>query len=176
MESHSSKQHYSSRINHIAISVASLEQAVEWYQKVLGFRAVGGPVEFVTDDSLAGMALKDIHGERLKKMKTSWLISDNNIGLEIIEYVEPKSERRQENFDYWKSGITHLCITDPDIEGLCKKIAEEGGKQRSGIWDIVPSKGYKIAFCEDPFGNIIEIYSHSYEEVITYITGTSVQM
>jgi hypothetical protein len=40
------------------------------------------------------------------------------------------------------------------------------GKQRSKIWDIPPSKGYKIAFCEDPFGNVIEIYTHSYERTI----------
>ena len=49
-------------------------------------------------------------------------------------------------FEYWKSGFTHICITDPDIEGLCKKISETGGKQRSKVWEIVPDKGYKIDF------------------------------
>jgi predicted enzyme related to lactoylglutathione lyase len=57
-------------------------------------------------------------------------------------------------------------VTDPDIEGLCKKISEGGGRQRSKIWEIVPDKGIRIAFCEDPFGNIIEIYDHSYEQTI----------
>ncbi len=61
----------------------------------------------------------------------------------------------------------HICITDPNIEELCKKISESGGKQRTKIWEIVPDKSYKIAFCEDPFGNIIEIYTHSYELTIT---------
>lgn len=161
-------------INHVAISVTNLEQAIKWYQEIFGFRQIGSPVEFVTDNSLAGMALKDIHGENFKKMRTSWLISENHIGLEIIEYVEPKSQRRQDNFDYWRSGITHICITDPKIERLCHKISEQGGKQRSEIWEIVPSKGYKIAFCEDPFGNIIEIYSNNYEEIISFITETQV--
>lgn len=172
MDSNLSNQHNSSRLNHVAITVTDLEQAVKWYQKVLGFRLIGGPVEFVTDASLAGRALKDIYGENLKKMRTSWLLSENNVGLEIIEFVEPKSQRRQDDFKYWKSGIIHICITDPNIEGLCQKISEHGGKQRSDIWEIVPSKGYKIAFCEDPFGNIIEIYSNSYEEIITFITST----
>jgi len=175
MESNSSNQHKSSRVNHVAISVTDLEEAVKWYQEVLGFRLIGGPVEFVTDASLAGRALRDIYGENLRKMRTSWMLLENHVGLEIIEYVEPKSQRRQDNFEYWKSGITHICITDPNIEGICNKISEEGGKARSGIWDIVPSKGYKIAFCEDPFGNILEIYSNSYEEIVTYITNTSVQ-
>jgi len=44
-----------------------------------------------------------------------------------------------------------------------KKISESGGNKRSKIWDIAPDKGYKVAFCEDPFGNVIEIYTHGYE-------------
>lgn len=163
----------SSQINHVAISVTNLEQAVNWYQKVLGFRLIGGPVELITDDSPAGKALKDIHGENLKKMRMSWLLSQNDIGLEIVEYIEPKSQRRQDNFEYWKSGITHICITDSRIEELCEKISMQGGRQRSGIWEIVPFKEYKIAFCEDPFGNIIEIYSNNYEEIITSAMDTA---
>jgi hypothetical protein len=90
-------------------------------------------------------------------------------GFEIIEYVEPKARRNQDNFEYWKSGILHLCITDPNIEDLCTKISESGGKQRSKVWETVPNKGYKIAFCEDPFGNVMEICSNGYEPPATYV-------
>jgi Glyoxalase/Bleomycin resistance protein/Dioxygenase superfamily len=121
----------------------------------------------VAVDSLTGMAFKDIYGPKLKQMKMASLSSANQIGFEIFEYVEPKAERRSDNFEYWRSGFFHICITDPDIEGLCKRISESGGKQRSKVWEIVPQKGYKIAFCEDPFGNIIEIFDHSYEQIIT---------
>lgn len=175
MESTDSNQPKSSQINHVAISVTNLEQAVSWYQKVLGFKLIGGPIEFVMDGSLAAKALKDIHGEDLKKMRMSWLVSENHVGLEIIEYIEPKSQKRKDNFEYWKSGITHICITDPQIEDLCEKISKHGGKQTSRVWDIVPTKGYKIAFCEDPYGNVIEIYSNSYEEIITFISSEPIQ-
>jgi catechol 2,3-dioxygenase-like lactoylglutathione lyase family enzyme len=137
------------------------------YKEVFGFTMIRGPVEFVADDSLIGTAAKDIHGPSLKKMWMAWL-SSNQVGFEIFEYVEPKAQRRvTDNFEYWKSGFIHICVTDPNIEELCKKISETGGKQRSKIWEIVPDKGYKIVFCEDPFGNIIEIYSHGYEQTIT---------
>jgi catechol 2,3-dioxygenase-like lactoylglutathione lyase family enzyme len=150
--------------------VPDLDLAVNWYKEVLGFTVVREPIEFVPDDTLKGMAVKDIHGPRLKKVRMVWLSSANQVGFEIFEYIEPKAERRTNNFEYWKSGFIHICITDPDIEGLCKKISETGGKQRSKVWEIVPDKGYKIAFCEDPFGNIIEIYSHSYEQTITSLS------
>lgn len=162
----SSSNVYPKIINHIAVSVPSLDEAVIWYREVLGFTTVKQTEEFVVDDSLIGMAVKDIHGPRLKKMRMAWLSSANQIGFEIIEYIEPKAERRLDNFEYWKSGFIHICITDPNIEELCKRISESGGKQRSKIWEIVPDKGYKIAFCEDPFGNVIEIYDHSYEQTI----------
>jgi catechol 2,3-dioxygenase-like lactoylglutathione lyase family enzyme len=143
--------------------VPDLDLAVKWYKEVFGFTVIREPIEFVPDDTLRGMAVKDIHGSSLKKVRMAWLSSANQVGFEIFEYIEPKAERRTNNF-------IHICITDPDIEGLCKKISETGGKQRSKVWEIVPDKGYKIAFCEDPFGNIIEIYSHSYEQTITSLS------
>jgi catechol 2,3-dioxygenase-like lactoylglutathione lyase family enzyme len=159
---------YPKMINHIAVSVPQLDQAIKWYKEVLGFTMIKGPVEFVADDSLTGRAVRDIHGPNLKKMRMAWLSSGNQVGFEIFEYIEPKAQRRiTDNFEYWKSGFIHICITDPNIEDLCKKISETGGKQRSNIWEIVPDKGYKIVLCEDPFGNIIEIYSNAYEQTIT---------
>ena len=157
---------YPKIINHIAVSVPDLEKAVKWYMEVLGFTIVRQAVEIVVNDSLMGRAVKDIHGPRIEKMRMAWLSTANQVGFEIIEYVKPKAERRIDNFEYWKSGVTHICITDPNIEDLCNRISEAGGKLRTEIWVIVPEKGYKIAFCEDPFGNIIEIFNRSYEQII----------
>jgi catechol 2,3-dioxygenase-like lactoylglutathione lyase family enzyme len=158
---------YPKIINHIAVSVPDLDEAVKWYTKVLGFTVIRKPIEIVVDNSLIGRAVKDIHGPRIKKMRMAWLSTANQVGFEIIEYVEPRAEKRADNFEYWKSGITHFCITDPNIEDVCKKIVDAGGKLRTEIWGIVPGKGYKIAFCEDPFGNILEIYNQSYDQIIS---------
>ena len=161
---------YPKTINHIAVSVTNLDKAVKWYQEVFGFNVINGPVEIVADDSALGMVVKDIHGPNFKKMRVVWLSSGNQVGIEIFEYLDPKAERRiNDNYEYWKSGFFHICVTDPNIEELCRKISETGGKQRSKIWDIAPSKGHKIAFCEDPFGNVIEIYTHGYEQTITSV-------
>ena len=52
-------------------------------------------------------------------------------------------------------------MIDPDIEGLARRIAETGGTQRSEVWEFAPGLGFYACYCEDPFGNIVEIYSHS---------------
>jgi catechol 2,3-dioxygenase-like lactoylglutathione lyase family enzyme len=158
---------YPRTINHIAVSVTDLDKAVKWYKEVFGFTVVNGPIEFEADDSSLGIAARDIHGPNFRKMRMAWLSSGNQVGFEMFEYIEPKAERRIDNFEYWKSGFFHICVTDPNIEELCKRISDSGGRQRSRIWDVDPDKGYKIAFCEDPFGNVIEIYTHSYEQLVT---------
>jgi hypothetical protein len=46
------------------------------------------------------------------------------------------------------------------------RIVKHGGKQLSDIWATEPeSTDHKICYCQDLFGNIIEIYSHSYEQM-----------
>ncbi len=47
----SSSRVYPKIINHIAVSVPNLEEAVKWYKEVLGFTVIKQRVEFVADDS-----------------------------------------------------------------------------------------------------------------------------
>ena len=61
-------------------------------------------------------------------MKIVWLPSVNQVGIEIIEYVGSESERCGDSFEYRKSGITHISVTDPDIGRLYKKFSNIGGK------------------------------------------------
>jgi hypothetical protein len=100
IKSSSSSVVYPKTINHIAVSVPNLDQAIKWYKEVLRFNMIAGPVELVADDSLTGRAVVDIHSPKLKRMRMAWLSSGNQVGFEIFEYIEPKAQRRQENFEY----------------------------------------------------------------------------
>lgn len=45
-----------------------------------------------------------------------------------------------------------------------------GGKQQIPVREYYPGeKPYRMVYIEDPFDNIVEIYSHSYE--LTYSAG-----
>jgi catechol 2,3-dioxygenase-like lactoylglutathione lyase family enzyme len=69
---------YPKTINHIAVSVTNLDKAVKWYQEVIGFNVINGPVEIVADDSSLGMVVKDIEWFGLVQA-TKWVLKYLNI-------------------------------------------------------------------------------------------------
>ena len=155
---------YPIAINHIAISVPNLDEALKWYQEILGFTIVRGPIELVSVDPKIGNALQDIFGSEFRKLRIVWLSSSNNIGFEIFQFIEPKQDTKKSEVPYTNGGVIHMAVTYPEIEKLAKKISETGGSQLTEIWEINPERHHKLVFCADPFRNIIEIYSHSFEQ------------
>ena len=160
--------------NHVAVSVTDIESAMRWYRDVIQMTLLVEPREITTyvkeqekyDLHLATL-VRTIFGPRLGKFKICHMRSANGVGIELFEFIEPAAVSRQEeenNFEYWKTGYFHIALTEPNIEEIADKIALSGGKRRTDIMELVPGSGKKICFCEDPFGNVIEIYSHSYEQ------------
>ena len=102
----------------------------------------------------------EVLGKGWKKLKIAHLSSGNGVGFEMFEF--PLNQEKT-NYQPFKSGLFHISIQDPDIEGFAKKIVENGGKQRMDIKSFSPEKPFKMVYMEDPFGNVIEIMTHSYE-------------
>jgi catechol 2,3-dioxygenase-like lactoylglutathione lyase family enzyme len=46
MDSNEPSAVYPRTINHIAVSVSNLEEAIKWYQDILGFTLIKQPIEF----------------------------------------------------------------------------------------------------------------------------------
>jgi catechol 2,3-dioxygenase-like lactoylglutathione lyase family enzyme len=159
--------------NHVAVSVTDIDYAIRWYKDVIQMTLLVEPTVITTyekeqmeyDPHLAIVARR-VFGPRLGKFKICHMSSANGVGIELFQFIEPAAERRAEenNFEYWKTGYFHIALTEPNIEELADKIAANGGKRRTDVMELVPGSGKKFCFCEDPFGNIIEIYSHSYEQ------------
>jgi hypothetical protein len=83
----------------------------------------------------------------------------------MFEFIDPRYERPDDMFEYWRGGFNHICVVDPDIETLTQRIVDRGGKMRtSRIWELFEDKPYKICYCEDPWGSVIELYSHSHQQ------------
>ncbi len=159
---------YPRTFSHIGLSVPDLEKAVKFYTEVFGWYLIMGPTEIVADDSAIGVMCTDVFGEGWKKFRIAHMSTGDGIGVEVFEFLGAYVP--ENNFDYRRSGVFHFCIQDPDVEGLLAKVVEHGGKQRMPVRYYYPGqKPYRMVYCEDPFGNIFEIYSHSYE--LTYSAG-----
>ena len=150
-------------LNHIGITVPDIFAAIDWYQEIFGFSHIMGP-RVLQASSAVTHETPSLFGPRFKKAYQAHLLTANGVGLELFQFVDPPVEKPADNLEYWKSGYWHLCFTDPDIEGLAARIVASGGKQRIPVYEFIPGRPYKLVYCEDPFGNVIELFSHHYAE------------
>jgi lactoylglutathione lyase family protein len=161
-------QTYPKAFSHIGVSVPDLERAVQFYTQVMGWYLIMAPTEIVEDDSAIGVMCRDVFGADFGSFHIAHLATAVGVGVELFQFrgAEPPGG----DFEYWKTGVFHFCVQDPDVEGLAERIVEAGGKQRMPVRHYYPGeKPYRMVYCEDPFGNILEVYSHSYE--LTYSAG-----
>ncbi len=100
-----------------------------------------------------------------QKWQEIWTPKDKPFTGEGFEEIFPTGENEILVFDNFGTGVVVLhslrAVTDRDVRSRAMQIAANGGKQRSKVWEFLP--GCEIVYCEDPFGNIIEICSRSYE-------------
>ena len=159
---------YPRNFSHIGLTVPDLEAAVKFYTEVLGWYLIMEPTTITEDDSAIGEMCTDVFGANWGSFRIAHLSTGDRIGIELFQF--PNTENPENNFEFSKTGLFHFSVQDPDVEGLVKKIVAAGGKQRMPIRYYYPGeKPYCMVYMEDPFGNIFEIYSHSYE--LTYSAG-----
>jgi lactoylglutathione lyase family protein len=150
-------------LNHIGVTVPDLDRAVDFYVKALGLYVVVGPTNIVRDESPVGQMCDDIFGTNWVSFRIAHLSTLDGIGVELMQFAATSHEPQP--FEYTRPRVQHICFQDPDIEGRVALIVRHGGRQRmSAIREFFPgSKPYRMVYCEDPFGNIVELYTHSYE-------------
>lgn len=154
--------------SHIGLSVPDLDAAVTFYSEVMGFYVLMKPSEVVEDDSAIGVMCTDVFGPGWQRLRIAHLSTGDGIGIELFEFAG--NHPPEDNFAFRRHGTFHFAIQDPKLEQLLEKIVAAGGKQRMPVREYFPGeKPYRMVYVEDPFGNVFELYSHSYE--LTYSAG-----
>jgi catechol 2,3-dioxygenase-like lactoylglutathione lyase family enzyme len=139
-------------VGHVGIAVPDLDRALSWYTDVLGLEPLGPPAAVAAGDGHAGTVAADVLGS--VSYRQAHLTSANGVALELFEFAG--GQRR------W-CGIFHVCLVPANLERTAARIAATGGRRTSRIWPVFPDAPYRMCYCEDPFGNTIELYSHSHE-------------
>jgi catechol 2,3-dioxygenase-like lactoylglutathione lyase family enzyme len=151
-------------LHHVAIVVGDIQAAINWYRDVMGYRVFTGPIELSLEMDTRGQ-LRDVLGPKFRRLRIAHLSTSSGWGLELFEPIDPPFERPAEDVELWRGGPFHICVTDPDIEGLIERIVATGGRQLSKIWDDRPPHNFRMVYCQDPWGTLIEVHTHPYEIV-----------
>lgn len=147
-------------LTHVGLTVLGVRAVMDWYVDILGFEVVLPPQKNIHNGSLAGDVVKDMFGDGFEGLETCMLRSANGACLELIRFITPASEQREDKFEYWRTGLFHICVAERDIDALITRILDAGGKQISAVWPLYKDQPYRAAYCADPWGNILEVFSH----------------
>lgn len=147
---------------HVGLTVPDIDRAVDWYESVLGFECFMGPETVDGDEETQiGELCRNVLGE-FESLKVAHLSTGNGVAVELFEFSDGESFEAP---DPKQPGYFHLCVIDPDIEGLAAEIEATGGEHHTEIWELFPGQEYRMTYCKDPFGNLVEIYTHSHERI-----------
>ena len=153
-------------LNHIGLTVPDIFAAIDWYGALFGAVHIMGP-RLLEATSKATHETPGIMGPRFRKAYQAHLLLANGVGLELFQFIEPPVELPEETMPYWLRGIFHLALTHPDVDGLAARIAASGGRKRIEPVAFVPGRPWRLCYCEDPWGTVIEIMSASYAEMFS---------
>jgi len=152
-------------MNHIGIMVGDMDKAVGFYTNALGLKVVMGNTKVVEERETAiGRMCIAVFGDGFKGFNISHLVTTDGIGVELFEMKE-RQDRHE--VDFSRIGIFHFCLQTDDFHGVIERTEKFGGKVRMDIMRYHPeddNKPSKMVYLEDPFGNLFELYSHTYEE------------
>lgn len=151
-----------STITHVGLAVPDLDKAIDWYSKVFNFRILAGPFEFDANDENADTMSQDLQGFEVKKMRNAHIMSSGGVGIELFEFQDPPPKKQDPTP---RAGFFHICLVVDDLVDSIERIVQHGGKQRSKIWNVTKGKNHYLVYTEDPFGNIIELYTRSTSEI-----------
>jgi catechol 2,3-dioxygenase-like lactoylglutathione lyase family enzyme len=133
--------------NHVGISVASLDRAIQFYRDVLG-------MEIVIEATFAGeryekiLALSGAHG-RVAVLKTT------DMQLELFEFVRPAPAPKDAHYPVSDHGISHFCLAVSGLDEMYERLL------RLGVHFHCPPLAFsaktRATYARDPDGNVFEL-------------------
>jgi catechol 2,3-dioxygenase-like lactoylglutathione lyase family enzyme len=154
-------------MNHVGLTVGDIDAAVRWYTDVFGLRLLDGPM--LCDTTTPGAdRRREVFGEQWGAMKLAHMLTANSCGVELFQFIEPQAGPPEQNFEYWRFGPHHIAFTVDDFDAALRRICDHGGRARTKVYDVHGETF--ICYCEDPWGNVLEIVSRSYAELSTATT------
>lgn len=137
-------------IHHPSIVTTDLDRALSFYRDLLGLQPVSEMGwEAGTEVSDWASGITGIQNSTVRAVT----LKAGNAFLEIFEYSKP-TPRHDGPTALSDKGIAHICFDVIDADETHATLTAAGVRFVSGPVDAGPTR---IAFCQDPDGNFIEI-------------------
>ena len=135
---------------HPGIVVPDIEKAREFYEKMLGFKAIA------REDWERGNEFYDLGIGVEGSSARGYVLKGHNCYLELFQYLSPDQTcPNPGSMGAHELGIRHLAFYVDDVFEEYKRLKELGGMHMNPpVGD--KQQGY-VTYCCDPFGNIIEL-------------------
>jgi catechol 2,3-dioxygenase-like lactoylglutathione lyase family enzyme len=161
------------KMNHIALHVPNIEQAIRFYTEILNFRSLKcSNLRYRRADNPDAPIFRIYDDDELNEVVIAFLSTSDGVGLELFQFIDPPMSE-QASFNYRRGGVFHFAITHPNPEELVQRVVVEGGKRIGETVTLSPSTtnmNAKVAlYFQDPWGNTVEAMNSSFEEMTTYV-------
>ena len=85
-------------VDHVGISVPNIEKAIDWYKQTFDIFQISEVMEVNSEsDEIAS----DVFENKFKKFKIVHMCTSDGVGVELFEFVDPKNEMPENNFQFW---------------------------------------------------------------------------
>lgn len=154
------------RVDHVALTVPDLDEAVRFYGDVFGARELYrlGPFDSselppMPDGRDWSQAHVNVAGARLM---IAMLELASNLKLELFQYDKPEDSRKTPpaNCDL---GGHHIALAVDDLSSALEYLRQKGLRVMEGpiLINQGPAAGTKVNYFLDPWGNQLELVEHS---------------
>ena len=100
-------------IDHVGLSVPDIEAAIKWYSNTFDIFQISDVIEVNCEGD---PITTDIFDNVCKKFKIVHMCTSDGVGVELFQFLDPKNETPNNNFEFWKTSITHIAFTTKNIE------------------------------------------------------------
>lgn len=154
------------RLAHVAITVPDLDAAVAWYTEALGLRPLPERVESsVRERPRLRATLDEVYDENCEEFRVAFLVDGGAVAVELFEFDRGKAWERPGPWAYARAGLSHVGFVVASVDEAAERIAAGGGRRRTRTMSAGGDGAWRFCFCEDPYGTVIELQSHSQEEM-----------
>jgi len=132
----------------VAVSVTDMDKMLKFYTEILGLRKVADakvPPEMTTKVG------QTAHGLRVVRLATPY-----GEWIRLIQTGQPPKPGQVPQYVFDRHGLVYVSFLVTDIDGIVKRLKENGVKLQSGDTKLEVRPGLFVVYALDPEGNYIE--------------------